>query len=189
MPRKKYERRFLSDREILAGIKQSQEQRRAPRKVHAEVWRWLHDGRDGLLKAIANYDSLRWEEKACLVDRWTAPVNHWFIQDAKIAARQTFPAFPTHGAKFYNRHDLMAAYCLMLWLNLGFRGLNARLLSPAFFVERLLVFGKLKRLPHPSTVRRFVTSLDSKEWKSFLDQLRLLNPDLALIVETRHICE
>lgn len=187
---KKYARRFLSEREILAGLDLAKAPRRAPRNVRAEVWRWANGGRDGLEKAAASFASLRADERTVVVDHWTAPLNRYVIESAAKAAENTLPAYASpHGPKFYTQHQFMTAYCFMLWLNLGFRALNARLYSPANFEERLLVFGKLRCLPHPLTARRFVRNLTPEQWQRFLQNLQTTNPDLALILESRHVSE
>lgn len=188
MPRKKYERKKLSDREIEAGMEKWLDIGRTPRGVRAHVWKWLKDDAEGLAKSIADYDRLLDRERDLMIEKMLWEHRLFAIRDAMNAAELTLPSFKNRfGPKVWTAPQLLA--CFAIRLHLDFSPRRFALHIHRQFPERLLLFGRTRALPSAATLSRFEANLSDETVALFLNHLRPLNAVLAETVESHRKSE
>jgi hypothetical protein len=188
MPRKKYERKNLTDKEIEEGMEKWLAIGRTPRGVRAHVWKWLKDDPNGLARSIENYDRLRDRERDLLIEKMLWEHRLFAIRDILSVAQLTLPSFKNRfGPKIWTAPQLLT--CFALRLSLDFSPRRFALHVHRQFPERLLIFGRLKHLPSAATLSRFETNLSDETVQLFLDHLRPLNPVVAETVESHRKSE
>lgn len=184
MPRKKYERRFLSDREIKAGLAEYFRLKRHSSGYRGNIWRELHSGRSGIDTVAAQYDSLRWCEQSKLIERLEARIRFQIVRSFAVAACQTLPDHAHHHApRIYTQPQLLACVALRFHLDRSYAATMRHL--NRHFPERLLLFGNQRRLPHPSTIAYFWLKLPPETWELFLARMEPFNPFATALLRER----
>lgn len=106
------------------------------------------------------------------------------IKNILSAASRTVEPFPDrHGPQFFNQQHLLACVGFRLYRDCFQPAIMAYLSRE--FPQRILIFGRQRRLPNWSTLYRFEKNLSHDDYLRFLENLRPLNSALVDLLELR----